>query len=317
MSESEKCLRIVVTGATSMVGLALIRCYLQKESNICIFAIIREKTNKRNLLPIDDRLHIVECNIDNYRDLESRIPKCDIFYHFAWPRTLTYQENADDVISKSKNVVYLLEAMQLAKSIGCRKFIGAGTQAEYGMITDDVFSPDTMCNPVRADGIAHFAAGKLAKIMAQDLDIDFVWVRIFSVYGINDRENSMIMTTINKLMRNEHCAFTRAEQMWDYLYEDDIAEAFYLIGKKSTGSKTYCVGYGKGIVLKRYVETIRDIVNPNAILGFGEIDYPNNPVMKLVADISELTKDTGWIPKTEFRDGIRKIYLSKLAMLQN
>ena len=41
-------------------------------------------------------------------------------------------------------------------------------------------------------------------------------------------------------------------------------------------------------------------------LGFGKIEYSNNQVMNLCADISELTEDTGFEPKVKFSDGIKE-----------
>ena len=64
----------------------------------------------------------------------------------------------------------------------------------------------------------------------------------------------------------------------------------------------------KELVLKQYINIIREVVSPNVKLGFGEVDYPENAVMNLSVDISEINKDTGWLPKTEFKDGIYKIY---------
>ena len=59
--------------------------------------------------------------------------------------------------------------------------------------------------------------------------------------------------------------------------------------------------------LKKYIQTIRDLINPNFKIGFGEIDYYPNQVMYLCADISELTKDTEFKPKTNFEKGIQNI----------
>ena len=42
------------------------------------------------------------------------------------------------------------------------------------------------------------------------------------------------------------------------------------------------------------------------LLGFGDVPYSNNQVMRLVADISKLTKDTGFVPKYSFKEGINK-----------
>jgi nucleoside-diphosphate-sugar epimerase len=66
---------------------------------------------------------------------------------------------------------------------------------------------------------------------------------------------------------------------------------------------------GSGIAhpLKEYIEQIRDVVAPGGALGIGEIPYSKNCVMNLCADISELTKDTGWTPKVNFEEGIQDL----------
>ena len=42
-------------------------------------------------------------------------------------------------------------------------------------------------------------------------------------------------------------------------------------------------------------------------LGFGKKEYYPHQPMYLVADISELTADTGWKPQVSFVDGIKAI----------
>jgi len=49
----------------------------------------------------------------------------------------------------------------------------------------------------------------------------------------------------------------------------------------------------KGRLLREYITAIRDVVNPELEIGIGEREYYPNQVMKLTADISELTEDTG------------------------
>ena len=60
------------------------------------------------------------------------------------------------------------------------------------------------------------------------------------------------------------------------------------------------------MTLKEYIEKIRDAVSPNAALGLGEIPYAKNQVMYLCADISDLQKDTGFVPVVSFDEGIAK-----------
>ena len=67
----------------------------------------------------------------------------------------------------------------------------------------------------------------------------------------------------------------------------------------------YPLGSGVGRRLSDYIEDIRDIVDPSLSLGFGQKEYFPNQPMYLVADIGELSADTGWRPEIGFRDGIK------------
>ena len=199
---------------------------------------------------------------------------------------------------------YALDAVKMAKSLGCKKFIGAGSQAEYGRV-EGILKSDTPTKPETGYGIAKLCAGQMTKRLAYELGIEHIWVRVLSVYGPNDTPNSMVMSAINKLKEGVVAEFTKGEQMWDYLYSADAARAFFLLGEKGVSGKTYVLGSGKVRPLKEYIEIIRSTVNPQGKINLGAIEYGENQVMHLRADIGELHKDTGFEPKFEFEQGIR------------
>lgn len=300
---------MVVTGATSMIGVALIEAALEENEVKHIYAVVHPGTKKIGRIPKNPRVSIIECDLSKYDALPGLIPDiCDVFYHFAWHRTETYAESFQDIYQKAENIRAGLMAVKAAKELGCSTFVGAGGQSEYGVSHTGKLAPGTPCNPVRADGILKYAVGKLVRLQAENYGMNCIWIRIFSVYGKYDRPNSMVSTTISKLHRKEHCSFTPSRQMWDYLNAEDIGRAFYLAGKLCVGSRVYCVGSGEEKPLQEFIETIRDIVDPTAELGIGELPYPLNPVMRLCADISDFQRDTGWKPRVSFQDGIQKLY---------
>lgn len=300
--------KIIVTGATSMIGVALINAALQDTSIRRIYAVVRPGTEKLSRLPVDFRITVVECDVEEYEKLPAKIADaCDVFYHLAWPRTATYEENIEDILLKCKNIQTVLKAVQTAASMGCAKFVGAGSQSEYGVGYEGKLCPETPCHPIRADGMIHLAAGGLARILASKSGMSCIWMRIFSIYGKYDRTNSLISSTITKLKTGEHCSFTPSEQIWDFLAAEDAGRAFYLVGEKANGNCVYCLGSGEEKPLRQYIETVRDIVSPDAKLGFGEIPYPADPVMHLCADIAALKQDVGWTPRIGFEQGIRMI----------
>ena len=116
----------------------------------------------------------------------------------------------------------------------------------------------------------------------------------------------MISSVTRQLLAGQEPALTEGIQQWDYLYSGDAASAFYLAAKHGVSGKVYPLGSGKAMPLKASIQQLRDTINPALPLGFGKIPYGPLQVMHLQADISEISADTGFVPRTEFADGIRE-----------
>ncbi len=70
--------------------------------------------------------------------------------------------------------------------------------------------------------------------------------------------------------------------------------------------RVYVLGNCKAEPLAEYIEKIRQAAAPGGRVRLGAVPYGKKQIMYLCADISELQKDTGWEPATEFAEGIRK-----------
>ena len=228
----------------------------------------------------------------------------DVFYHFAWAGTTGAARN--DMYLQNQNVRYALDAVAAAKRFGCQLFIGAGSQAEYGRV-EGLLRPDTPTFPEMGYGIGKLCAGQMTREYAHQLGMEHIWVRILSVYGPNDGTQSMVMSTILKLKNGEVPEFTKGEQLWDYLYSGDAANAFRLLGEKGCDGKVYVLGSGKARPLAEYIKDIKNSVNAKAEIALGAIPYGKKQVMHLQADVTQLKQDTGWENITSFREGIRRI----------
>lgn len=293
---------VVVDGATSMLGLALI--YECIENKIRVLALARKNSRRLGRIPDSEYVSVVTCNQEEFSMLNvNELGRYEVYYHFAWANVQAGQRL--DVGLQEPNIHYTFDAIYLAKRLGCRRFIGAGSQAEYGRISG-LIGPETPVNPEVAYGIAKYAAGKMAMILCGSLGMECIWTRTFSVYGAGDNDTTLIMYAIGKLLRGDKPSFTKAEQRWDYLYSKDAAMAFRLIGEKGKDKRVYCIGSGESRSLYEYIYILRDAIDSSLPLGIGEIAYGPLQVMNLQADISDLKKDTGFWPQYSFEKGIRE-----------
>lgn len=294
--------KVIVTGATGMIGASMIEQMVA--DGIEVTAVVRPNSPKRRNLLEHALVKVVECDINELMSLKNKLEKeYDTFYHFAWDGT--YGDSRDNALLQEQNIHNTLAAVELAHELGCGVFVGAGSQAEFGFVEGEL-SDQIPKNPVTGYGIAKYAAGRLSAVMCEKMGMRQSWGRIVSTYGPRDNSYTMVMSSIIGMMKGERMSFTKGDQVWDYVYGGDCSRAFYLIGKYGKHGKAYTIGSGKSRLLREYITAIRDVVNPELEIGLGEREYYKNQVMKLTADISELTEDTGFVPEVSFEEGIRR-----------
>lgn len=305
--------RVIITGPTGAIGMALIE-YLSNR-NIEVIAVVRGDSKRKNQIVESETVMRVECALAEMEQLPQKVQTAveeknwskdipiDVFYHFAWDGT--FGDSRNDMYLQNRNVAYALDAVSAAAKLGCWTFIGAGSQAEYGRY-EGKLNAEVAAFPENGYGIAKLCAGQMTRILCEQMEMRHIWTRILSVYGPYDGCNSMIMSMIRKMMEGERASCTKGEQMWDYLYSKDAAKMMYLLGEKGVDGKTYCLGSGVAKPLREYIETIRNMINLQAEVGYGDIAYSPKQIMYLCADIEELIKDTGYTSEYSFESGIKE-----------
>ena len=292
----------VVTGATGMIASALIRVLVEK--GVRVYALCKPGEPRTDDFFSHPLVRAIDADISELSAVADQISEpCDVFYHFAWLGT--FGGDRDDAYLQNDNIRFTLDAVKLAHALGCSCFVGAGSQAEYGAVDADL-TPDTPTDPVTGYGVAKLAAGKLSRMYAARLGMRHVWARILSVYGPKGNPDSIIPATLRRLMAGEHCPFTKGEQLWDFLYCDDAGLAFWCIGEKGRDGAIYPLGSGQPRLLADYIRAMRDVIDPTAELGLGELPYPPHAAMRLCADLTPLTRDTGFRPRIPFEEGVRR-----------
>lgn len=293
----------VITGSTGAIGTALCRKLISE--NVKVYAVCRRGSARVDNIP--NGAEILCCDLNKINELVGMIPKADVFFHLAWAGTFGVGRN--NMFSQIDNVRYTIDAVNVAHSLGCECFIGAGSQAEYGRHKESL-KPETPCFPENGYGMAKLCAGQMSRIACSDFGIRHIWPRILSVYGPNDGEKTMISSVIKSLKNGEDVSLTKGEQMWDYLFSYDVADALFLMWKFGKDGAIYPLGSGEARPLREYVEVLHSFIDSDAKLKFGEIQYNDRQVMYLNADISSLKKDLGWAPKTSFEEGIKAVIAS-------
>ena len=294
--------KVIVSGANGFVGSAV--CKELSSRGISVTAIIRnEESDIARLKDVND-LEIVYCDLGNLTALTSilKARDYDCFYHFAW--TGSAGSLRGDYKTQLNNVEYTCRAVEVAKELGCKRFVFAASIMEYEieatMKTTNVTSRSTLYSTSK------ITAEYMARILADDLGIEYVGGIISNIYGPGEMSPRLVNTTIRKLQGGEHCSFSAGEQMYDFIYIDDAAKAFYELGENAKSHRSYYIGSRNPRPLKEFLIKIRNVVSPDEVIGLGEIPFNGISLTYKEFDVDALYNDTGFLPSVSFEQGIKE-----------
>ena len=205
---------------------------------------------------------------------------------------------------QARNIADAADLAAMAADAGCRAFIGAGSQAEYGPYHRAI-SPDDATHPTTLYGKAKLAAAGMVEQIAADRGMRFAWLRIFSTYGPKDADYWLIPSFILTLRKGETMSLTGCEQKWGFLHARDAASAFRIVATSDGGQGYFNLGSPTAPMLRETLLKLRDLVDLNGNIVFGAVPYRPDQVMILQADVRRLT-DLGWRPQVAIDDGLRE-----------
>lgn len=293
-------MRAIVTGANGFVGSALVKKLVEK--NIEVLAI--DVAFNPSRLEDNSKITKLELSIENIKDLKNRINTTyDVFYHFAWLGSagpLRCDENV-----QVRNAMWTVDCLRTAHEIGCKKFICAGTIMEYE-VHAAMYAQGSKPGAAYIYGVGKVLAHELCKPIANQIGIDLIWTYITNAYGVGEKSPRFINTTLRKIIHNEPLEFTAGTQNYDFVYIDDVANAFYLIGLHGKANKGYMIGSGNARPLKEF---IIEMCNANAKDNkplFGNVPFTGVNVDINTFDISDLVHDCGFEPTVSFAEGTRR-----------
>ncbi|WP_317394405.1 NAD(P)-dependent oxidoreductase [Agathobaculum desmolans] len=291
----------IVTGANGFIGSAVVKELLRNDVQVC--AVVHNGHSDN--LPDASNLHIVSYDLAEMSQLPAKLPLSDydIFYHLAWAGSAG-SERANTSL-QLQNAQWTVEALQAAKEVGCQRFICAGSIMEH----ETIAAAYTQGNK---PGLGYiYGGGKvIAHIMcmsvAAKIGIELIWPEITNAYGVGERSPRLVNTTIQKCIHGESPQFTAGTQNYDFVYIDDVARAFYLIGKNGKSFHEYLIGSSSARPLREFLTEMQEAIAPELEFKFGDIPFTGVDLPLSRFDCSETEKDTGFRAEVSFAEGCRR-----------
>ena len=279
--------KILVTGGLGFVGSHLVDSLADAGYNVTVMDNLCSESSSKTYMREDVTYWIDDVrNINTYKYADESF---DLVYHLA--ALARIQPSFKDPLTYlSIDILGSANVLEFARRCNAR-VVYAGSSSAYG---------GPMLNPY---AFAKFTGEQTCELYNKVYGMSTVIARFFNVYGDRQPTSGPYATVVGVFEKQKEAGFSLTvtgdgEQRRDFTHVSDIVSGLRSLGKDQWSAEVFQLGTGRNCS-----------INDLAEMFDGEIKYidkrPGEAWITL-ADISEITKATGWRPDVELKDYVQK-----------
>jgi len=189
------------------------------------------------------------------------------------------------------------------KAGGGTRMVTAGSCLEYDWNAGVCAEGSTPLAPHTVYGTCKHALQLLTSSLMSGEGTSSAWGRIFFLYGPHEHPDRLVSSVIRSLLAGQPARTSHGEQIRDYLYAADVADAFVrLLDSQVTGPVN--IASGQRIALKEIVVRIGHLMGRPELIQLGAIPAAATDTPIVVADTSRLSSALGWTPSWTLDRGL-------------
>lgn len=307
--------KAIVTGANSFIGYRL--CKILSENGYYVYAVLRSINKNNKILEKLNNVKIILMEMQHYKCLNEILKDCcDVGVLLAWNGTRG--DDRDNRQKQMHNCWYSEQCVDCFIENGCKTIVTAGSQAEYGIWNKrEKLTEDVACKPITEYGKYKYKLYRYASEECEKHHIRLIEPRYFSLYGHDDYEETLIISTILKMLHNRKCELTQCIQLWDFLHVDDAVDALYKLIESEDACGVYNFGSGVARELRDYIMTMYKMTGTHSELKFGAVPYPKTGMVYTNPSVEKLCSSIQWKPQISFEEGIAGIISEKRRLMKS
>ena len=299
--------RIYITGATGFIGARLLKALLADGYEIG--TMMRDGSDSFRLTGTLGKISIFTGDL---RDSDTVLRSIAEFRPDAILHLVTYyaieHQPKDIGVMVDTNVKGTINLLEAARESGVKLFVNAGTCAVYEQ-KDRPITEEDRVSPQNLYAVTKLQAEEAVRFYALNYGVPGITLRLFPPYGPGDHDRRLIPYIIRSFEKGESPALTTGEQKWDFVYVDDIVEAFLAVVRSYPFKEPYDViniGTGLPYSIRELVEKVMMMMDKNVALSWGAVPHRKNEVWFNSADIKKAGDILKWSPATRLEDGLRQ-----------
>lgn len=321
--------RILVTGAAGFIGSAVARRIIRETRHqVLVFDKLTYAGNLVSLAPIasDPRFQFVRGDICDAGAVRAAFER----FKPDWVMHLAAETHVDRSIDGpgafiQTNLVGTFTMLQEARRYWCGlngdaanafRFHHISTDEVFGTLGDDgLFREDTPYAPNSPYSASKAGSDHLVRAWRHTYGLPVVATNCSNNYGPYHFPEKLIpLMILNALEGKKLPVYGKGENIRDWLFVEDHAEALLLVVEKGRLGESYNIGgvnERKNIDVVHAICDLMDELAPNRKIGAHRslityvVDRPGHDP-RYAIDCSKIERELGWRPRETFETGLRK-----------
>ena len=306
---------ILVTGGLGILGSALVKKLNQKKS-YNIFILDRSKNIKKiKVLELGNlkKVKIIKGNFNDYKTVFKVIKNKDIntiFHLGAITQVIdAYKSPMETFNSNIIGTINILESIRnLKKKIN---LIFSSSDKAYGSLVGNSYLENHQLKGNFPYDVSKSASDLIVQSYVKTYNLKAGIIRSGNIYGPGDLNMDRLVphVIISSILKKRSVLRSNGKLIRDYIYVDDVANAYFMLMKKMINSKEklriYNVGSKENLTVKNFVKLITIMINKKEI-------YPiikNNSKIEIYRqklNYKKIKRDLKWVPKSNFKESLNK-----------
>ncbi|MBI1833786.1 MAG: GDP-mannose 4,6-dehydratase [Candidatus Andersenbacteria bacterium] len=299
---------ILITGGAGFIGSHIAHRLVSEGEEVVLADIFTSqvypaelKRRRVQALVPEMTIHNIDiCNAEEVAEFISKIQP-SVIIHLAAHASVT------------DSVLFPREYME-TNSIGTLNIVRAATRtgskvvlASSSTIYEDVHhavSEHEPAHPLSPYGLSKQSAEQVARLWHDLYGVSTAILRLFSVYGPWGRPDMAPQLFTEAILHSRRCAVTVGAGR-DYVYIDDVVEAFLAVAMKTSNWEVLNIGSGVVTPLTSLVETIGRSLHkiPEITMSVGR----PGEMKTTAANITAANEHLGWEPTWPLKAGIDQL----------
>jgi dTDP-glucose 4,6-dehydratase len=315
-------LKILVTGGAGFIGSEFVRQAVKNDFEITVIDKLTYAGDLHRIRNEEKNIKFYNSDISDKEAVERIFAedKPEIVVHWA-AESHVDRSILDASPFMENNIKGTQVLLDVARKYNIKKFINIATDEVYGELSDNgQFFEDTPLNPSSPYSVSKASADMLGRAYYRTFDLPVITVRPSNNYGPWQYPEKLLPVVIIKALNNEKVpVYGKGENIREWMYVTDCAEAVFAIIEKGKVNEIYNVGSGQE---KRNIDVVKTVLKilgkPDELIEFVK-DRPGHD-FRYSLNAGKIERELDWKAKVKFADGIDKTvkwYLENMEWIEN